>query len=65
MCSQNRDLSVEIGKNLRHVHDILKLILRIKKVEALVGDWHKLYIALESSLSILSIIHRYCSDETM
>ena len=64
MNQANRDLVAEVSKLLRHNNDILKLILRIKKVESHYGDWHKLYVSLESGLQICRLVHAFCNDKS-
>ncbi len=56
------ELVIDLCKLLRHSHDLLRLILRIKKVAATVSDWQRLYAALEASLNICRLIQLFCSD---
>lgn len=46
----------EISKHLRHIYDIPRLILRIKRVEASVLDWCKFYESLVASSEIANLL---------
>lgn len=51
---QNRDYILKVTKALRHIYDMPKLVLRIKKAESSYLEWGKLYSSLESALLIIS-----------
>lgn len=53
----------EISKDLSHIHDIRKTLLRIKKAEASYLDWNKLYYSIESGVSIMTTIQEYCNQK--
>lgn len=63
MKTGSKELIVEVAKHLRHSHDISRLLLRIKKVEAGLLEWHKLYIALEAALNVCQLVQMFCNDE--
>jgi DNA mismatch repair protein MSH5 len=51
--STNREFIKGIAGMFRHVHDVPRLILRIKKVEATQVEWYKIHSSLQASLRIV------------
>jgi DNA mismatch repair protein MSH5 len=47
---------------LRKIHDIPRILLRIKKVEATHVEWCRLYSSLEAALPILDLITTFVDD---
>lgn len=60
--STNRDFVADISKLLRKIHDIPRMLLRIKKVEATHVEWCRLYSSLEAALPILDIMTTFEND---
>lgn len=60
--STNRDFVSDISKLLRKIHDIPRMLLRIKKVEATHVEWCRLYSSLEAALPILDIMTTFRND---
>jgi DNA mismatch repair protein MSH5 len=60
--STNRDFIIDISKLLRKIHDIPRMLLRIKKVEATHVEWCRLYSSLEAALPILDIMTTFEND---
>lgn len=58
----NRDFVTDISKLLRKIHDIPRMLLRIKKVEATHVEWCRLYSSLEAALPILDIMTTFEND---
>lgn len=58
----NRDFVTDISKLLRKIHDIPRMLLRIKKVEATHVEWCRLYSSLEAALPILDIMTNFEND---
>ena len=70
------DFIAIVSKHMRHVRDIPRVLLRIKKVPkkgrvvlcepcqvaATLTDWHKLFHSLESTLPILDTIDAFLSQ---
>lgn len=52
VCQTNRDFISDVVKLLRHVHDLPRTLLRIKKVEATYVDWCRLQSTLEAALGV-------------
>jgi len=59
----NREMLSIVGQYLRHVYDIPRLLLRIKKVEANYSDWCKLYHSLIAGISILDCLIDYTNSK--
>lgn len=59
---QNRDFIAEVNKYMRHIHDIPRLLLRIKKAEAKCNDWIKLYSSLDSAIPIIELLISFLRD---
>lgn len=59
---QNLDFTSEVSKHLRRVHDLPRLILRVKKVLATVLDWMKFTQTLEAATKILDIMVDFSVD---
>ena len=57
--AQNIDFISDCTKLLRHVHDIRRLLLRIKKVESNAGDWSRLYVSLENGLKVVQLVNSF------
>ena len=60
---QNRDFITEVTKQMRHVHDIPKLLLKFKKGEAFHAEWLKLYTTLDAGLPIVDMIHSFVNED--
>jgi len=60
----NRDFVRAIVAQLRHFHDVPRLILRVKKVEATFAEWSKIHSSLVSSLKIMDHIHWFVQSAT-
>ena len=60
--SQNRDFITDLSKLLKKVHDIPRILLRIKKVEATHVEWCRLYSSLEAALPIIEITAAFLDD---
>jgi DNA mismatch repair protein MSH5 len=60
--STNLDFVADISKLLRKIHDIPRMLLRIKKVEATHVEWCRLYSSLEAALPILDIMTTFEND---
>lgn len=60
--SQNRDFITDLSKLLKKVHDIPRILLRIKKVEATHVEWCRLYSSLEAALPIIEITAAFLTD---
>lgn len=58
----NIDFITDISKLMRKIHDIPRILLRIKKVEATQIEWCRLYSSLEAALPILDIIGIFLND---
>lgn len=58
----NIDFISDISKLMRKIHDIPRILLRIKKVEATQIEWCRLYSSLEAALPILDIIGTFLND---
>lgn len=52
----NQDLIRNINHSLKHVHDLPRLLLRVKKVEATYADWCKLHSSIENGLKIIQVL---------
>lgn len=50
-----------INSQMHHVHDIARLILRIKKVEASFHEWCKLHSSLSAALRIVQLLLAFIS----
>jgi len=59
---ENRDFISEINKYMRHINDIPRLLLRIKKAEAKCNDWIKLYTSLDAAIPIIELMISFLSD---
>jgi len=59
----NRDFITDINKNMRHIHDIPRLLLRIKKAEAKYNEWIKLYSSLEAAIPIVELMITFLRDK--
>ena len=59
----NRDFVVAVTALLRHFHDLPRLILRVKKVEATHVDWCKIYSSLGVAQKILDHIGSFVANE--
>lgn len=55
----NRDFVVAISSLLRHFHDVPRLILRVKKVEATSSDWSKINTSLIAGCRMLESIEHF------
>jgi DNA mismatch repair ATPase MutS len=44
---------------LRHLHDVPRLVLRIKKVQASYGDWCKLYSSIAYGVQVVDILLQF------
>jgi len=62
--SYNRDFIKSINCHLRHVADIPRLLLRIKKAEASFSEWCKIHSSLLNSLRIMENIRRFVDNDT-
>lgn len=58
----NRDFIGDVSKLLKKIHDIPRILLRIKKVEATHVEWCRLYSSLEAALPILDLITNFVGD---
>lgn len=58
----NADFVRQVSGQLKRVHDLPRLILRIKKVEANYLDWCRLYSSLSATIEILCILSDYLSS---
>lgn len=58
----NREFVKATAALLRHVHNLPKLLLRVKKVEATHSDWGKIYSTLAISVKILEHVAAFCQD---
>jgi DNA mismatch repair protein MSH5 len=61
--STNLDFVTDISKLMRKIHDIPRMLLRIKKVEATHVEWCRLYSSLEAALPILDIMTTFKNDK--
>ena len=52
---ENREFVSEITRYMKHVHDIPRILLRIKKVESGQQEWCRLYSSLEAAIHILDL----------
>ncbi len=59
----NRPFVIEVEKYLRHIQNIPKVLLRIKKVESTFNDWAKVLVSLENGTQILQLIVQFINDE--
>ena len=56
---ENREFVDEITRFMKHVHDIPRILLRIKKVESGQQEWCRLYRSLEAAIQILDSISSF------
>lgn len=61
--SSNRDFIKSISDHMRHVADIPRLLLRIKKAEASFSEWCKIHSSLLNSLRIMENVLRFVDDD--
>eukprot|EP01041_Mallomonas_annulata_P008542 gene8542-17619_t len=60
--SGNMDFVSDVCKLMRKVHDIPRLLLRIKKVAATPVEWMRLYHSLEAGLPIVDLLEAFLSQ---
>lgn len=60
----NSDFCREVSKSLKHVQDVLKILMRVKKVEATYLDWGKLHLSVEYGIQILRFVMEFERDPT-
>jgi DNA mismatch repair ATPase MutS len=58
----NRDFIAEVCSLLRHFHDLPRLLLRVKKVEATFVEWCRLQSSLATSQKLLDRIGAFVSS---
>lgn len=58
----NRDFVAGFAAMLRHFHDLPRLLLRIKKVEATHVDWCKIYSSLQAAQKVLDHIRLFVAS---
>lgn len=61
--SSNRDFIKSISDHMRHVADIPRLLLRIKKAEASFSEWCKIHSSLLNSLRIMENVLRFVDGD--
>ena len=59
---ENREFVGEITRLMKHIHDIPRILLRIKKVESGQQEWCRLYRSLESAIQILDFTTSFTRD---
>ena len=62
--SSNRDFIKSISDHMRHVADIPRLLLRIKKAEASFSEWCKIHSSLLNSLRIMENVLRFMDGDS-
>lgn len=62
MRAENRDFISSVNKHMHRIHDIPRLLLRIKKAEAKCNDWIKLYTSLNSAIPIIELMISFLRD---
>jgi DNA mismatch repair protein MSH5 len=58
----NRDFIAEVCSQLRHFHDVPRLLLRVKKVEATFVEWCRLQSSLATSQKLLDRIGAFINS---
>ena len=58
----NRDFVLEVSKLLKKIHDMPRILLRIKKVESVSLDWSRLNTTLNSALDILGCMVSFVQE---
>lgn len=59
----HQDFMKIIGAHMRHFHDVPRLLLRIKKVEATFSDWCQLHSSLVSASIILNQMREFVEND--
>lgn len=56
---RHQDTIVSVAKQLKHFHDMARIILRIKKVQANYTDWCRINTSLAATVTIVTMLRDY------
>eukprot|EP01031_Cornospumella_fuschlensis_P027365 gene27365-33054_t len=57
--ARHQDMITDVVKQLKHFHDMARIILRIKKVQANYLDWCKINTSLTAAVAIVTMLRDY------
>lgn len=52
----NQELIKNLNQSLKHIHDLPRLLLRVKKVESTYQDWCRIHSSVENGLKIVKVL---------